>query len=115
MMEQRDALIAGLFERAAEELPATRFVTEVMVETDRKRRRQGLVWALISLTVLLVFGVLVVALGDTVALLTRSLNLSLFSINNEVMAQLVSPVNSLGFLLALGFLAVRKLLRMVRS
>ena len=114
-MEQRDSEILNLFDASREELPATQFVAGVMSETDQQRHRQGLVWGGIGLVVVALFAVLVLSLGDAVALLTTSLNLSLFAIDNEFASLLLSPVNSIGFLLALGFLALRKLVRISRG
>jgi hypothetical protein len=64
--------------------------------------------------VLLVLAVLLAAaLQDAVLLLTQSLNLSLVNLDNRWLAQILSPVNSVASVVAVGFIALHGIYRKI--
>ena len=112
-MEDRDPALQALFAEARDELPEAEFTGRTMAEIDRLRRRAVIAWGLIGLVLLVVAGLLASALQDAVVLLTGGLNLSLVQIDNQMVAELLSPLNTVASAVALGLLGMVRLLRKV--
>jgi len=107
MSTDRDPGLQALFDSAREELPLGAFTEQVMSQIDTARRRSIVFWSCVGLVVAVVGWFLAAPVQDTVNLLTQMLPESLIDVEDEFMAQLLSPVNSVAVPIALGFLALR--------
>lgn len=115
MTHDQDPALKALFIKAARINREEAFIDQVMTQVDRLRRKASIGW--------LVAGLLLVALAwwlsrpviDATALLTQLLPVSLVELENQLLAQLLAPLNSIAGAIALLFLllcfAYKKLFR----
>lgn len=99
----RDDALQKMFADADLELAGDTFTTEVMSQADRLKRR------LIVRRVLVGFAIFLIAipLEDFVLALTQFLILTLVELDNNLVAELLAPLNSVGGLLSFVLLALR--------
>ena len=113
MSTDRDPGLQALFDSTREELPLDAFTEQVMSQIDSARRRSIVFWSCVGLVVAVVGWFLAAPVQDAVNLLTQILPESLIDVEDEFLAQLLSPVNSVAVPIALGFLALRALYKKV--
>ena len=108
MTDERDPRLDALFDAAREELPGDEFAADVMGRVDRLRRRTLVGWAAVAVALLAGAWVLSGPLTHAAGLLTRLLPQSLVEVEagNQLLVQLLAPVNSLGTVIALGLLGL---------
>lgn len=101
--EHPDPGLKALFTDTGQELPAGDFIDSVMVNVDGMKRR-----ALIGrLAIGLALCLLAIVLQDTIFPASRILFLPLIEIQNNLVAEALAPINSLGGLLTIGLLGLR--------
>ncbi len=103
MTDDRDPALEQLFSAAAEELPGNGFNSTVLARTDRLKRRRIIARALLAAALALI----AVPLEDVGLVMAQLLLVSLVSIDNALVAELLAPVNSVGSLLSFTLLALR--------
>ena len=113
MTDERDPMLQQLFNAARQELPGRDFLTRVMSDVDRQRRKTMIGWSLAGLLLLPVAWLLSSPVNDAVSLMTQLLPTSLVEVENELLAQLFAPVNSVAVPLALGILGIRMAYRKI--
>lgn len=94
MTIDRDPTLQDLFDAARQELAGKAFVDNLMERINARRRRAMLGWACVSFV--LIVGILLLAspILNAVSFLTQVLPESLIEVEDEFVAQLLSPVNS---------------------
>ena len=101
--DERDPQLQALFAAQAKELPAEPFTANIVAEVNRRRRR-AIVWrVLIALTLAL----LSIPLKDVALQFTQLLVVALVEIENQLVAQLLAPINTVGGLLSVTLLLMR--------
>ncbi len=112
MTSERDPLIEALFTRAEEDLAAEDFAARVMRRIDRSRRRSLAGWGIVGLAAAVGIWVLSGPLLQAVNLSLQVLPASLFQVENELIAQVLAPLNSIA---GVGGLAVLGLWTLYRK
>jgi len=111
MTDDRDPILQTLFASAEQDLAGDTFTTQVMSQTKLKHRadiaRIGVGLVLVSCALLLA-----TPLQDAVHFMTQrlaplSLVVSLIDLDNRWLAQMLSPVNNIASLIALGLIGLR--------
>jgi hypothetical protein len=115
MTDDRDATLQILFANAEQDLPGEAFAADVMSQVGKVRHSAVTVWVWVGLVTALCVALLIPPLRDAVHLLTQSLTSSLITLDDRLLAQLLSPVNNLGTLLALGLIGLRVAYRKIVS
>ena len=115
MTDERHPMIQALFANAEEDLAGDDFVARVMERTQKQVNKTLLAWVCVGLLVLPIVWMLTAFAQDSVYLLTRSLTTSLFDLDHKLLAQVVSPVNNFGFMLALIVVGLRMVYRKIFS
>ena len=113
MNHDRDPALQSLFVDAGEDLSSKNFTARVMAQVDGQRRRMLIGWACIGLVLIALTALLAAALQDAVLLLMQSFNLSLVDLENRWLAQLLSPLNSVASLIAVGFIGLHRIYRKI--
>jgi hypothetical protein len=113
MTNDRDPTLQALFDSAKAELTDDAFVERVMTEIDAARRRTVVGWSVVGLVVAVLAWFFATPVQDAVGLLAQLLPESLIEVEDEFLAQLLSPVNSVAVPIALGFLALRMLYKKI--
>ena len=107
--EDRDPTLMVLFAAARRELPTEEFTTQVMLQANRQKRR-----AIIGrVCVGLLIGLAAIPLEDAATALAQNLVLSVVELEDDLLAQLLSPLNNVGSLLALGLIGLRIVYRKI--
>ena len=107
----RDLRLETLFADARQDLAGKTFTAQVMLRTDKLKRR-----AVIGrIFVAMVIGLLAILLEDSVQLLTLNLASSVIDLDDRLLAQILSPLNNIGALLAFGLIGLRMAYRKIFS
>ena len=107
----RDFTLQTLFAEAKQDLADEEFIAQVMSGTDKLKRRAVIGRIFVGLVIAL----LAIPLGDTVVLLSQSLVSSFIDLDDQLLAQILSPLNNVGSLLALGLIGLRIVYRKIFS
>lgn len=109
MTDERDRRLEALFDAAREELSGDAFAASVMARVDRLRRRALFGWATLAVAFLAGAWLLSGPLTGAASLLTQLMPQSLveFDEGNQLLAQLLAPVNSVAAAVAVGLLGFR--------
>jgi hypothetical protein len=107
MTDERDPMLQALFADAEHDLPHDEFVARVMASTRQHKRTSRIVWMLAVVIVIPIAWLIMTIAHDSVLLLTQSLTNPLVALDDRLLAQLLSPVNNFGFLLALVVIGIR--------
>ena len=104
MTTERDALLESLFDHANENLAPDDFADRVMLRIDRARRRSLAGWAMVGLAAVVCAWMLSGPLLQAVDLGLRVLPESLFDVENQIIAMVLAPLNSVAGMVGLGVL-----------
>jgi hypothetical protein len=107
MIDERDPTLQRLFAEAEEDLAGDVFTARVMEQARVRKvnaKRRAIAAALIALPCALV---LAVVMQEPVLVLMQSLATSLVEVDNRLVAELLSPINNIGFVLAMAVLGLR--------
>lgn len=117
MSDDRDVTLQTLFADAEQDLAGEAFTAEVMSQIGKVRHSAPTVWVwvCVGLVAALGAGLLITPLRDAAHLLTQSLTSSLIELDDRLLAQLLSPVNNVATLLALGLIGLRVAYRKIVS
>jgi len=107
MTTDQDPMLRSLFEIAKQDLSGDEFSADVMAQIDKLRRRTIIGWACVILLLAPAVWLLAAPLQEAVQLLTQVLPRSLIELDDSLLAQVLSPVNSVAGLVALGLLGLR--------
>jgi NADH:ubiquinone oxidoreductase subunit 6 (subunit J) len=113
MKDDRDPMLQHLFDAAREEAPSDIFLTTLMQEVARGRRRSVIRWSCIGIIFAILAWLATPVLVDAVDLMTQVLPRSLIHVEDDFFAQLLAPVNSIAMLVAAGLLGALYLYRKV--
>lgn len=113
MIDDRDPALKALFNQASQELEGNSFTNRVMSRIDSARRWSVLGWAGFAIAFFAGAALLAPPLVDAVGLLSQVLPRSIIDVDNDWLDQLLSPVNSVAGLVALGFLGLRAVYRKI--
>jgi hypothetical protein len=105
--DDRDPTLQALFAEAEEDLAGEAFIGRAMRRIDNLRRRASLGWIGAGLLLALCAWLLATPLRDATFLLTQRLSLPVVDLDASWLAQILSPLNSIGSLLALALLTLR--------
>lgn len=111
MNNDYDPQLQALFAQAKQTFDRDTFTRDVLGRIDRERRRTLLTWSVFGIAALAVVALLAEPVFAAFAMATQLLPVSLVEIETEWLRQLVSPINSVAALIALGALGVRKFFR----
>ena len=115
MTRDQDPALRALFLRAARINREGAFIEQVMAQVDRLRRKASIGWLIAGLLLVAIAWLLSGPVIDATALLTQLLPASLVDVENQLLAQLLAPINSVAGAIALLFLllcfAYKKLFR----
>jgi hypothetical protein len=111
MNEERDPLLDSLFATASEELASEYFLSAVMARVKNRNRRLALTRLGIAALLVALELLLSSPLQNTVGLVTDLLASNLYQFNNEWIAFMLAPLNSLAGLLGLLLLALHFMFR----
>ena len=104
MTDERDPALQALFAEAEQDLPAEDFAVGVMERIEAERKMTALRWLLGAVTMLACAWLLAAPVQEAVVLLTQGLSVTLVDLDNRLLAQVLSPVNSVAGIVGLGFL-----------
>ena len=107
MTDDRDRTLQALFSDAEQTLEDEAFTAGVMAKATVLRRRAILRRAVVLAAIVFVGLLLASPVQTAVAMLAGLLTHPLVGIDNSTVAQVVLPVNTIAFPLALGLLALR--------
>ena len=107
MTDERDPALQTLFADATEELAGKAFTAQVMSRIDGRRQTAWFAWISVALVLAACAWLLALPLQEAAHFLTQSLTLSLIDLDDRLLAQLVSPLNSVAGALALGLIGLR--------
>jgi hypothetical protein len=105
--DDRDPTLQALFAEAEKDLAGEAFTGQTMARIDNLKRRTSLAWIGAGLLLVLCTWLLAAPLQDAALLLTESLSLPVVDLDHRWLAQVLSPLNSIGSLLALALLTLR--------
>ena len=107
MTEDRDPTLQALFAKADEDLPRSAFAAKVMSQTDRLRRRTMIGWICLVLALAAIVWLLAAPLQAAVLLLAHGLTQPLVNLDSPWLAEILSPLNNVTILLAMGLIGLR--------
>lgn len=107
MTIDRDPELESLFEIAAVDLTGEEFAADVMRRIDTLRRRTVVGWICVGLVAAAFAWILAGPLLHAVNLATEILPESLVEVDDQTLAQIFAPVNSVAGAVGLGFLGLR--------
>jgi len=108
MSTERDPQLQTLFAQAEREFDDDAFARELIATINRERRRTVLVWSVVVVITALVFAVLAAPVFTALTMATQLLPASVVEIETDWLGQLLSPINSVAAIIALGILGIRK-------
>ena len=115
MTIDRDPALENLFDVARQEILGETFTHQVMSQIDMQRRRTVIGWTCVGLVLAICAWLLAKPIVDLVVLTTQILPRSVIELDGRWPAQLLTPVNSIASLVALGFLGLRMFYRKIFS
>lgn len=101
--DDREPMLENVFSNAREELAPDAFTEQVMLHTDRAKRRAIPTRAALALALAL----LGIPVQDVALELSQVLVVALVPIQNTLLAQLLAPVNTVAGLLTVVLLVIR--------
>ena len=104
MTDDRDPVLLSLFDAAMQEKPDDTIVTTVMAQIDKQRRRTVIGWIVVGAAVLPLVWWLSGPLTSIVSLAAQIFPESLVNVEDQWLAQLLSPINSIAGVVGLAFL-----------
>ncbi len=109
--DDRDSTLQTLFAEAEKDLAGEAFTVQVMTGTEKLKRRAFIGRIFVGLVIAL----LAIPLEDAVHLLSENLVSSVIDLDDRLLAQILSPLNNVGALLALGLIGLRIAYRKIFS
>lgn len=113
MNTDHDPTLMSLFAQAETELDDDAFAQGVMRLIDRQRRTAMIAWSVLVIAALACLALFAAPVVAAVNLVTQLLPNSIVNIETELLQQLVAPINSVAFVLALGILVVFRFFRRI--
>lgn len=111
MNDERDPWLESLFVQAERHLEDDDYIRQVMIRVG-KRRRNVLMGRLALVSLLVVFELLLSApLQNTVGIITQALSATLLELENEWIALVLAPLNSIAGLIGMLLLGMQFLYR----
>ena len=115
MTDDRDPELQALFASAEEDLPGEAFAAGVMAGTRRVNRWKILVRVAAALAVIVCAWIVYLPAQDAVSLMMHGLTAPLIAVQNPLISQLLLPLNSAAFPIALAWLVLRRVRRRLFS
>ncbi len=113
MSTDRDPNLMALFAQAEQEFDEDTFISGVMSQIGRERRKTLLVWSVLGVFIAVCFAALAVPVLSAVGMVTQLLPVSLVEIETDLLRQLVSPINSVAAVVAVLALGIWKFFRRI--
>lgn len=111
MNNDYDPRLQALFAKVQQAFDHDAFTRAVLEHIDRERRRAMLAWSAFGLVGVIVLALLAKPVFAALTMATQLLPVSLVDIETVWLRQLVSPINSVAAVIALGALGIRKFFR----
>jgi len=111
MMDDRDPVLQALFASPQEDLAGEVFTMRVMSQTDNLKSRATIRRVFIGLAL----GLLTIPLQELAVPLTQLMVVSLFDLDNLVLAQVLAPLNTVGSALSMVLLGMRVVYKRIFS
>ena len=111
MMDDRDPALQALFASPQEDLAGEVFTMRVMSQTDNLKSRATIRRVFIGLAL----GLLAIPLQELAVPLTQLMVVSLFDLDNLVLAQVLAPLNTVGSALSMVLLGMRVVYKRIFS
>lgn len=115
MSNEYDPQLQALFDTARQSFDREAFTRRIVERIDQERHRTIVVWSVFGLFGIVVFALLAKPVFAAFAMATQLLPVSLIEIETGWLRQLLSPINSVAAVIALGVLGIcrffRRLLR----
>lgn len=112
MSNDHDTQLQNLFAQAQQAFGRdAAFTRGVLGRIDRERRRTLLIWSVFGVAALAVLALLAQPVFAALAMATQLLPVSLVDIETDWLRKLVSPINSVAAVIALGALGIRRFFR----
>lgn len=115
MTTDHDPALESLFAAAKHDMVGDAFTEQVMSRIDKLRRRTLSAWIGVGFVATVAAWVLTGPVVIAVNLGTQFLPRSLIELDNQVLADVVAPVNSVAILVAVGILSLRAIYRKIFS
>ena len=115
MTDDRDPTLQALFNDAQEDLQDPSFTQLVMGRIEQAKRRRARTWIGFDLILVLCAWLLAEPLQTTVYAVMPILTGALIQRDNQLLAELLHPINNLAAILALGFFVLRSVYRRLFS
>ena len=104
MTDERDPALQALFAEAEQDLSGDDFLVGIMERIEVEQKKTALRWLLGAVVLLACAWLLAAPLQEAVGLLTQGLSVTLVDLDNRLLAQVISPINSVAAIVGLGFL-----------
>lgn len=115
MTTDRDPVLQSLFVAAQQEMAGDAFTERLMSRIGKLRRRTLSAWIGVGFVVAVAAWLLTGPVVSAVNLGAQFLPKSLIELDNQVLADVVAPVNSVAILVAVGILGLRAIYRKIFS
>lgn len=115
MTTDRDPALQSLFATAQQEMAGEAFTAQVMSRIDKLRRRTLIAWTGGGMVSVIVAWLLTGPVVNAVNIGSRFLPESLIELDNQVLADVLAPINSVAILVAVGILGLRAIYRKIFS
>ena len=111
MNDERDPWLESLFAQAEQSLEGDDYIKQVMARVE-KRRRNVLIGRLVLVALLVVFELLLSApLQNTIGVVTQALGETLLELENQWIALVFAPLNSIAGLIGIILVGMQFLFR----
>jgi hypothetical protein len=107
MSTEYDPKLQALFDQAQQSFDRDAFTSAIIERVDRERRRLMLTWSALVFIGVIVLAALAKPVFAALVMATQLLPVSLVDIEAEWLRLLVSPVNSVAAVVAVGILGIR--------
>jgi hypothetical protein len=108
-----DPNLQALFNRAEQDFGRDAFTREIVARINHDRRKMLLLWSVTGVVIIICLAFLARPAWTAIDTVSRLLPASMVDIRSEWLASVLSPINSIGAAIALGFLALRKFYRRI--
>lgn len=115
MSDDKDPFLQSLFSEAEEDLPGESFTVDVMAKAEAIRKRSRFLWIGITVLLLPCLWFLAPLLQQSIGLLTESMTFSPLAIENQTLAEMLYPINNIGFVMFIGIVSAGVLYRRILS
>ena len=115
MTDDHDGTLQSLFAEAEQELAAEEFTVQVLARVDKSSRRAMIGRICLALALFICLALLAAPIQEALNLLTQVFTRSVIDLENRVLSQVLSPLNNISIVLAVGLIGLRAVYRKIFS